>query len=117
MEIFGHGDGDAQRKRVRALAVAVKDEVAGDGSLRYVDGGASGPAEYDGCEDIADAGVRNAMSAGIEMSSKDLDLSAGHGCRRHDSVQVRSVGRDGVEEAHPNSRVERPPGQYKLRGG
>ena len=45
VKVFGHGNGDTQWQRVGALAVAVQDEVAGDGSLGHADGCAVGPAK------------------------------------------------------------------------
>jgi hypothetical protein len=70
VKIFGHGHGDADGERIGVLAVAVEDEVAGDSALGNVDCGAGGPAEGNGREDVADAGVGDAVTAGVEMSSE-----------------------------------------------
>jgi hypothetical protein len=92
----------------------MKYELAGDCSIGNMDGGARGSAECDGSEDVADAGMRNAVTGGVKVGSDKFDLSTGHGCRRRDAVQMGSLGRGGVEETHPNSRVERLRRQYKL---
>ena len=44
VEVFCHGDGDADVERIAGVAVAVEDEVAGNGAFRDEDGGASGSA-------------------------------------------------------------------------
>ena len=48
----------------------------------------SGRLRRDWREDVADAGMGNTVAAGVEMSSVDLDFSAGHGCRWRKTVEL-----------------------------
>ncbi len=75
-----------------AAAVAVEDEVAGDGALGDADGGAGGAAEGDGGGDVADGGVGDVAGVRVEVGAVDVDLSAGHGCGGGDAVEMGCVG-------------------------
>ena len=44
VEIFRHGDGDADVERIAFCCVAMEDEIAGDGAVGDADGGAGGTA-------------------------------------------------------------------------
>ena len=57
VEILGHGDGDAEVEGVAGGAVAMEDEVAGDGAFGDADDGAGGAGEGEGGGDVADGDV------------------------------------------------------------
>jgi len=100
VEVFGHGDGDAEVERIAGVAVAMQDEVAGDGAFGNLDGGPRRAAEDDGGGGVAEGGAGDSCAVRIEVRAVDIDLSAGHSCGWGDAVEVwlRGVGLVGHQE-------------------
>ncbi|GAC1425854.1 MAG: hypothetical protein NVSMB62_23130 [Acidobacteriaceae bacterium] len=109
MEIFRHGDGNAQPERVAVGAVgATDDDVTGYGAFGHADDGAAGAAEGEAGGGVAygdvreyGAGrsVRGSRRAAQEGCAQKLDLAAGHGRWRTQAGELRAVRLRGVEQS------------------
>jgi hypothetical protein len=65
MEIFGHGNGDAEGQGIAGVTVAVEDEISGDSALGDLNGGAGGAAQGDGGGGVAYGGAGELGGDGV----------------------------------------------------
>ncbi len=94
MKVFGHGDGYAEGQGIGGVAVAAKDEIAGDSALRDAERGAGGAGEDDRSWDVADGGLReDGLGEDTEICAVDFDLAAGHRGGWDDAVDA-GTGRE-----------------------
>jgi hypothetical protein len=111
MQIFCHGNCDADVEGVAGGCAAVEDEIAGDRALGDADGGAGGTAECDGDSEVADGGARDVVAVRFEVLAVDVDFASGHGGEGRDAIKVRSHGvwlvvrQEGAESRHTGFSV------------
>jgi len=108
MQFLGHRDAYVGVEDVRGEAVAVQDEIAGDGAVGDADDGAGFAGDVEGGFGLAEGGVRQ---VGVfvepeEVGAAQLQSAAGDGRAGGERIEVWGVGPGGVQQSHVYSLAQ-----------
>jgi len=97
-----HGDADLGVEGIAGVAVAVEDEVGGDGTGGDADEGSAGAGEVEVGGDFAEEGfgILGTVVGVEDVGADDFEAAAGDGGAGEEAFEVRGVGAGWVEERH-----------------